>query len=81
MNENADCVLRYFGTDIIPEPGDHVRYVDHPENLIVENVIDSPENKNEWGLTEFGVMMRGEKYGLVFDPLDNPEIEFISRKK
>jgi hypothetical protein len=74
-------MLRYRGTDIAPRAGDHVRFVDHPEDLVVEDVIDGPHRLEDWGLAEYGVILKGEKHTLVFTTIDDPELEFVSRDR
>jgi hypothetical protein len=62
--------------------GDHVRFLDDPDTLIVEDVIDTPESRERWGLDESGIMLKGGRYGLVFDQLDvSSEVEFIALNK
>lgn len=81
MKQPDQSLLRYNGTDIAPRVGDHVRFVDHPEDLVVDDVIDSPQKLKEWGLTKHGVILKGEKHDLVFTTIDDPELEFVSRAK
>ncbi len=74
--------MKYQNTDISPQIGDIVKFVDNVFTLIVEDVIDAPEKRKEWGLKENGIMLNGEKYGLVFvNPDKDPELEFVRRKE
>jgi hypothetical protein len=80
MKEN-ESHLRYRGTDLAPCLGDHLRFLDHAEDLVVDDIIDTPQKLKDWGLEEHGVMLKGEKHGLVFTSVDDPELEFVSRAK
>ena len=74
--------LKYSNTDICPHIGDIVKFIEDDSNMVVENVIDTQEKRKKCGLEENGIMMRGEKYGLIFNQLKkNSEIVFIQRKK
>lgn len=81
MNAKTDSDLRYFGTDIVPCVGDHVRFIDDEADSIVEDVIETPEKKKEWGLAESGIMIKWATHGLVFVSENDPELEFVSRKQ
>ena len=69
MTDNTQSLLRYYNTDIPPFIGDHVRYEDHAEDLIVEEIIDTDDKMGEWGVTEVGVMLRGERGASIFDTM------------
>ena len=81
MNAKTDSDLRYFGTDIAPCVGAHVRFIDDEADSIVEDVIEAPESKKKWGLAKSGIMIEWAKRGLVFVSANDPEIEFVSRKQ
>ena len=72
--------LRYPATDIAPQAGDVVRFLNHPDTMTVEEVIATRESREKWGLQESGVMMIGPKYGRIFDQLgEHSEVEFVER--
>lgn len=73
--------MRYPGTEIWPEVGDIVRFLNDPDTLTVEDVVDGPARMKHWGLHEQGVMLTGARYGLVFTRIDDPELEFVAREK
>ncbi|MEI6149514.1 MAG: hypothetical protein WCS01_10490 [bacterium] len=81
MTDKTQSSLRYYKTDIPPCIGDHVRYEDHAEDLIVEEVIDTDDKMRARGVTEAGVMLRGERGGAIFDTMAAPDLEFVSRRK
>jgi len=81
MTRDTQGSLRYYSTDIAPCVGDHVRYEDHGEDLIVEEVIDTEERMKELGLAEAGLLLRGEKGALISDTLAAPDLEFVARRK
>jgi hypothetical protein len=47
--------------------GDRVDYDGEP--AIVEDVIDSDSKRSDWGLDDFGLMLKTERYGLMFEPV------------
>ena len=69
----------YPNTRIRPQIGDRVAFCDDPDHLVVEDVIDTPERQANWGLDEFGIMLKGGAYGLIFERLPGTEVKFISR--
>ena len=77
--KETESHLRYQGTNLAPRVGDHLRFLDHEEDLVVDDLIDCPGKLKHWGLDEHGVMLKGEKHGLVFTSVDDPELEFVSR--
>jgi hypothetical protein len=73
-------ILKYPDTNISPTIGDTVEYCEE-KDLVIDDIIDSPEKQKEWGLDTNGVMVKGEKYGLVFDELGPyTDIKLIKRK-
>jgi hypothetical protein len=81
MRKPDEIILRYAGTDVAPRAGDHARFVDNPEDFVVDEVVDSQQKLADWGLTEYGVMLRTRQNALVFTRMDDPELEFVSRAK
>ena len=75
--------LKYPNTDISPQIGDKVKFIDDDDSIMtVVDVIDTEEKRKKWGLEENVIMMEGKKYGLIDDPLDkDSEVEFIKRKE
>jgi hypothetical protein len=71
----------YANADIHPRIGDRARFVDRAEVLVVEDVIDSGEKQKLWGWEgdEYGIMLKGDPYGLVATVMVNTEVEFVSR--
>jgi hypothetical protein len=56
-----------------------VRFHESREPLVVVAVIDDPEKQRNCGVMEFGIMLKGWGYGLVFTGIDERELEFVSR--
>jgi hypothetical protein len=50
-----------------PRVGDRVD--DDGDLAVVEFVIDTASERAAWGVTESGLMLRSERYGLVFEPI------------
>jgi hypothetical protein len=49
--------------------GDRVDFDGEP--ALVEDVIDSDSKRSDWGLEDFGLMLKTEHYGLVFKPVNS----------
>ena len=81
MTKNKQSSLRYYNTDIAPFVGDHVRFEDHAEVLVVEEIVDTEDGMKDLGLTGVGLLLRGEKGASISDTLDDPELRFVSRKQ
>jgi hypothetical protein len=62
------------GTDI--HEGDLVTYDMEP--AVVEEVINTPEKLQAWGLEEPGVMLKCEAFGRVFEQLGGDMWDVIS---
>ena len=60
MTMNRHDPLGYFGTDIAPCVGDHVRYEGDSEDLIVEEIVVTAEGPKISGLAEAGLATRRE---------------------
>jgi len=74
--------LKYPNTDICPQIGDIVKFIEDDSTMVVEDVIDTQEKREKWGLEENVIMMKGKKYGLISDRLNkDSEIVFIQRKE
>jgi len=72
--------MKYPNTNISPLVGDIVEYGEE-QDMVIDDVIDSPEKQKEWGLDTNGIMVRGGIYGLVFDELGPyTDIKLIERK-
>ena len=81
MTNRKQSSLRYYNTDIVPCIGDHVHYEDDAEDLIVEELIYTDDKMTNWGLTEAGLLLRGERGARITDTLTAPDLIFVSRKK
>lgn len=74
-------MLRYHNTDIRPAVGDRVKYVEQPEIMVVEEVIDTREQMARWGVDEAGLMIVGGVVGRAFETLEEDgEIVFVGRR-
>lgn len=60
----------------VVRPGDRVRADEGP--AVVEDVIDTEASFREWGVGEPGLMLRTERFGLVFEPLPL-RVELVAR--
>lgn len=72
--------MKYHGTEIEPRIGDTVCFESEGDLLTVEEVIDSEEKMKHWGLDQFGLMLTGGMYGLVFIQEEDPELIFLSHQ-
>jgi hypothetical protein len=74
--------LKYPNTDICPQIGDIVKFIEDDSTMVVEDVIDTQEKRGKWRLEENVIMMKGKKYGLISDRLNkDSEVVFIQRKE
>jgi hypothetical protein len=74
--------LKYPNTNICPQIGDVVKFIGDDSTMIVEDVIDTQEKREKWGLEENVIMMKSEKYGFLNDQLSpDSEVVFIQRKE
>jgi hypothetical protein len=80
MIEGQSCnrPIYYPKSNIYPQIGDQVRF-GTPDILTVEDVIDSLEKRQKWGIDECGVILVGGIYGRVFTRIDADDLEFLSR--
>ena len=72
----------YANAEIHPQVGDRARFVDRPnELLVVDSVIDSAEQQEMWGWEgdDYGIVLKGDPYGLVATEMVGTEVEFVSR--
>lgn len=73
--------MKYPNTNIYPQIGDVVKFKGDDSIMIIEDVINTKEKRDEWGVEEDLIMMKGDKYGLISDHLDeNSDVIFIRRK-
>ena len=73
--------MKYPNTNIYPQIGDVVKFNGDDSIMIIEDVINTKEKRDEWGVEEDLIMMKGDKYGLISDHLDeNSDVIFIRRK-
>lgn len=63
--------------------GDSVLLDDGEHPGVVHDLIDTAEQRRNWGVTTSGVMIASPFYGMVFLPSESlaadDEIEFVSR--
>ena len=73
----------YANADIHPRIGDRARFVDGPEVLVVEDVIDCEEKQQLWGWEgdEFGIVLKGEPYGRVTTEHVSTEVALVTRNE
>jgi hypothetical protein len=73
--------LFYPSTDITPQIGDVVKYIDEPNEMTVTEIIDSKGKKLSCGIEKCGVLIESREYGLVFEPFDDKysEVVFLRR--
>ena len=63
--------------------GDAVLLAHGAHTGTVQDVVDTVEKQNLWGLSEFGLMIDTSYAGLTFEPVDaivEGEIELVQKK-
>lgn len=82
MMNSGQISLRYYQSDVAPEIGDRVRYInrENEEHVVVE-VIDTASKMKAFGQAWAGILIKDTRYGLVAEDMSDPELEFISRGK